>query len=92
MTTPAGQVGLNCPHCGDNLTRTYVARSYPCPGGHRRTRYCNRCHEQNATIEHVVNVRRKSLIIDLESLEPSTGRLIRAMLRELKVPFTNLVD
>lgn len=90
MTTTTGQVGLNCPHCGENLRSAYVAKSHPTAGGQRRTRYCPRCHEVVHSLEYVIHGPRKGVVVNFDGLDDSTQRLIRHMLRELKADFIGL--
>lgn len=90
MPTAAGQVGLNCPHCGANLRAAYVAKSHPTAGGQRRTRYCPECHEVSHSLEYIVAGPRRGVVVDFAGVEDSAQRLIRALLRELKVDFIGL--
>lgn len=84
--TTAGQVGLNCPNCGEDLRHAYIAKSHPMPGGQRRLRYCPSCHAPVDSLEQVVGAGRNVLMIDISSTPPSRMRLIRALCRELVVP------
>jgi transcriptional regulator NrdR family protein len=83
--TSAGQVGLNCPNCGENLRNAYVAKSHPTPGGQRRMRYCPGCHEPVDSLEQIAGAHRRLLVLDLATTPSAQVRLVRALCRELGV-------
>lgn len=84
--TKAGQVGINCPSCGENLRHALIAKTHPLPGGQRRLRYCPSCQAPVDSIERVIGDQGNLLMIDVSSTAASKVRLIRALCREIGVP------
>lgn len=68
--------GLHCPKCGTSVQNQLVAKSYPIDGGgHRRTRYCGKCHTEVVTVEWVVGDSAAGVML----VHGLTGRLASAL-------------